>query len=87
MVRAPRTSQIAKRFVRDAALLVLLGVIVGAGAAISIGRALSSLLFGVGAANVGTLVGAALLLGAVGVIASVGPALAATSSSPSELLK
>jgi ABC-type antimicrobial peptide transport system permease subunit len=87
MALGAQTGQIAKRFVANAALLVLLGVALGATAAVSMGRALASLLFGVSPADVVTIVGAALLLGVVAMVASIGPALAATRSSPSELLK
>ena len=52
-----------------------------------IGRALASLLFGVGPTDFPTLIGSAAVLGAVALIACIVPALRAAKSSPAQVLR
>jgi putative ABC transport system permease protein len=82
-----RSSDIARRFVARAALLVVFGVAIGTGVAMVIGRALASLLFGVGPTDFPMLIGSAAVLGAVALIACIVPALRAAKSSPAQVLR
>jgi hypothetical protein len=49
--------------------LVLMGVAIGVAAALLVGRALSGILFGVGASDPTSLAGAAFVLGGVALVA------------------
>ncbi len=64
-----------------------LGVVIGIVASVFIGRVLSSLIFGVKAFDVPTLVAVSLLLVAVGLVASLSPALRATHIDPLTTLR
>jgi putative ABC transport system permease protein len=66
---------------------ILLGVIVGFGAALALGRVVSSLLYGVRATDPLTFAMVALLLVAVGLLATVVPAYRATQVEPIRTLR
>jgi putative ABC transport system permease protein len=73
--------------VRDAMRLVACGLACGGVAAIAVSRSVSHLLFGVDARDLTTLAGAAALLAAVGLLASIVPALRATRVDPIAALR
>jgi ABC-type antimicrobial peptide transport system permease subunit len=62
--------------------LVLMGVAIGVAAALLVGRALSGILFGVGASDPISLAGAAFVLGGVALVACYLPARWATQVDP-----
>jgi ABC-type antimicrobial peptide transport system permease subunit len=64
----------------------LLGLAAGAAASLALGRALSRLLFGIGAADPPTLAAVSALLAAVALAACVVPALRATRVDPTVAL-
>ncbi len=66
---------------------ILLGIVLGIGAALVLGRVLASLFFGVSVADPLLFGAAALLLALVALLASAGPAWRAARVSPSEALK
>jgi predicted permease len=65
----------------------LLGIVLGLGAALALGRALAGLFFGVSVADPFLFGAVALLLAAVALLASAGPAWRAARVSPSEALQ
>ena len=67
---------------RSGLRLVGAGVVVGGAGALALSRTLSSLLFGVGAADVTTYVAVTVLLAAVALLASYLPARRATRFDP-----
>jgi putative ABC transport system permease protein len=66
---------------------ILLGIVLGIGAALALGLALGSLFFGVSVADPVLFGAAALLLALVALLASAGPAWRAARVSPSEALR
>ncbi len=72
---------------REVAMLGLIGIAAGLPLALAATRLLSSLLFGMGAWDVPTFTGAAILLGAVLVVAGFVPARRATSIEPVSALR
>jgi len=66
---------------------ILLGIVLGLGAALALGRALASLFYGVSAADPILFGAVALLLALVALLASAGPAWRAARVSPSEALR
>jgi putative ABC transport system permease protein len=78
---------VAGLFVRQAMVPVGIGVVIGLGAAWGVGRAMASLLFEVGAGDGLTLLGAAGLLVAVGLLASYLPAARASRIDPVTTLR
>jgi putative ABC transport system permease protein len=65
----------------------LLGIVLGLGAALALGRALASLFYGVSVADPALFGAVALLLAGVALLASAGPAWRAARVSPSEALQ
>lgn len=65
----------------------LLGIVLGLGAALALGRALASLFFGVSVADPILFGAVALLLAGVALLASAGPAWRAARVPPSEALQ
>jgi len=72
---------------RDGLLMCAIGILAGIGAALVLGRTLSSVLYGVGAHDPATLLGAAAALFAAAVLACWLPARRATLISPSLTLR
>ena len=66
---------------------ILLGIVLGLGAALAFGRALASLFFGVSVTDPILFGAAALLLAGVALLASAGPAWRAARVSPNEALQ
>jgi ABC-type antimicrobial peptide transport system permease subunit len=73
--------------VADGMKPILLGVCIGFGAALALGRVVSSLIFGVRATDPLTFAMVALLLVAVGLLATVVPAYRATRVEPIRTLR
>lgn len=82
-----RTKSRLRLVVHEGMRPTLLGIVLGLGAALALGRALASLFFGVSAADPVLFGAAALLLAAVALLASAGPAWRAARVSPSEALQ
>lgn len=78
---------VARLFVRQALVPVAIGTLVGIAAAIGLGRAMQSLLFGVTSSDPITLVGAASLLALVGLAAAYLPARRASRLDPVRALR
>lgn len=79
--------QIAGLMLREGALVVCLGVGIGAPLAVAGERALHSLFFGLGAVDPVAFIGAALLLASVGALAAFLPARRATATPPMQALR
>ena len=79
--------QIYRLILEDGVTPVLLGTFAGIGLAALAARAISGLLFGVGAFNIGIAVGAAVLLLLTGGLASLLPAIRATHIDPVQALR
>ena len=71
----------------EGALLLVIGLALGALGAVAVGRFLSGLLFGVQPIDPASLASAAAVLGVVALVASLLPALRATRIEPTEALK
>jgi len=78
---------VTRLFVRQAMLPVLGGAVLGTGVAFLIGRAMASLLFEVQPGDPLTLLGAALMLSAVGLLAAYVPARRASRLDPVRALR
>jgi predicted permease len=74
--------RVLRMVVQQGMLLVLIGMTIGCGAALLVGRFLSRMLFGVAAGDPVSLIGAALVLGAVALVACYLPARWATRVDP-----
>ena len=72
---------------RDVALMLAIGTVVGIAASLAAGRLVTSLLYGVKPADPATLAGAAVLLGAATAIAGYIPALRASRLDPTAALR
>lgn len=79
--------RVIANMLRDATLMLLIGLVTGAILAILAERQVSTLLFGLKASDPIALAGAALLLAAVTIIASLLPALRAAQVNPIESLR
>ncbi len=77
---------VGRLILRDAAALTVVAAAAGCLGAVVAGRALQTLLFGIVAADPVVLAGAALLMVAVAIAATLLPALSAARAKPSELL-
>jgi ABC-type antimicrobial peptide transport system permease subunit len=87
MALGARRSSVVWLVLRGALVMVTIGVALGAPLALGAGRALSSLLYGIAAANVLLLGGAAVALLAVGAAASAVPAWRAARVDPVTALR
>jgi putative ABC transport system permease protein len=74
--------RVLRMVVQQGMSLVVIGMTIGFGAALLVGRFLSRMLFGVGAGDPVSLIGAALVLGAVALVACYLPARWATRVDP-----
>jgi ABC-type antimicrobial peptide transport system permease subunit len=70
-----------------ALILTGLGTVIGLGAALALGRTISSLLYGVSATDVSTFVAVPMVLVAVGLLAAFVPALRASRTDPMMALR
>jgi len=73
---------VLRMVVKQGMSLVVIGITIGIGAALLVGRLLSRMLFGVHAGDLVSLIGAALILGAVASVACYLPARRATRLDP-----
>ena len=80
-------SRVVRHVVSGGLGLVALGIALGAAAALAATRALSSMLYGVGAADPPTFVAIALLVGAIALVASYVPARRALRIDPAQTLR
>jgi putative ABC transport system permease protein len=82
MALGAESSHIRRLILAEAARLAMAGVAAGGAMALVSGRALALLLFGVGPADLPTLVAAATILAGVAVAASYAPARSAARTDP-----
>jgi ABC-type antimicrobial peptide transport system permease subunit len=87
MALGARAQQVMRWVLGQGLALIGAGVVVGALAALSFGRLLSALLFGVEATDPVTFGGVALLLAAIALLASIVPALRAARLDPASVLR
>jgi putative ABC transport system permease protein len=87
MALGARRADVVMMVVRETLRLVAIGLVLGLGGALALGRAMSSLVFGIGTSDPATLAAVALVLGIVAVIASLIPARRATGVAPVEALR
>ncbi|HXE59717.1 MAG TPA: FtsX-like permease family protein, partial [Gemmatimonadaceae bacterium] len=80
-------SRVVRHVVSGGLGLVALGIALGAAAALAATRALSSMLYGVGAADPPTFFTIALLVAAIAVVASYVPARRALRIDPAQTLR
>lgn len=78
---------VVRLVLREAALLLTVGLAAGIGLALWAGRAASAMLFGLKANDPATLAGASILLAVVALIASYAPARRAASGNPMQALR
>jgi ABC-type antimicrobial peptide transport system permease subunit len=79
--------QVVRLVLREAALLLVLGLAVGTGLALWAGQAASALLFGLKPNDPATFVAAAVLLAVVALVASYTPARRASRIEPMQALR
>ena len=87
MAVGARAAQVRRMVVAQGARLVVLGILIGLGAAYGSTRALGSLLFGVPALDVTTFIAMSMSMVAVGMLASYVPAWRASNVDPMEALR
>ncbi|HYU32949.1 MAG TPA: ABC transporter permease [Thermoanaerobaculia bacterium] len=87
MALGARTEQVMRLVLRQGLALIAAGVIVGAVAALWLGRFLAGLVFGVGTTDPITFGGVALLLAVTALLASMIPALRAAHVDPASVLR
>ena len=87
MALGATSGDVLRMVVGQGALLITAGVVIGAGAAFALGSAMRSLLFEVSERDPATVAAIALLLTAVGLIASIVPARRATRVDPLTALR
>ena len=79
--------RVLRMIVKQGMSLVVVGLAIGFGAALLVGRLLSRMLFGVGGNDLVSIAGAALILCAVALVACYLPARLATRVDPLEALR
>jgi ABC-type antimicrobial peptide transport system permease subunit len=82
-----RATDIVRLVLGDSSRVVIVGVALGIMAAIALGRFVASLLYGVSARDPLVMAGAAVLLLAIGLVASVFPGWRAARVDPSTTLR
>ncbi len=87
MALGARRSQVMRLFLKEGAVLVGTGVLVGMVAALAVGRLLSAILFDIAPADPMSAAFALLLLASIGLGAACIPALRATRVDPVEVLR
>jgi ABC-type antimicrobial peptide transport system permease subunit len=80
-------ARVVRLVLREAAILVAVGIVIGSGLAILAGRAAATLLFALKPYDPLTLGGAVVLLAAVGLLASFAPARRASRLEPMQALR
>jgi predicted lysophospholipase L1 biosynthesis ABC-type transport system permease subunit len=87
MALGARTSQVVAAVLRQGLALIAAGVVLGALAALLLGRFLATLLFGVAATDPGTFAAVAAVLALMALLASALPALRAARVDPATVLR
>ena len=87
MALGARASQVRRMVLRQVAVMVLIGGIVGMGAAIALGRAARSMLFDITGSDPFVMFASAVLLGLVALAAGYVPALRASRVDPMQALR
>ncbi len=87
MALGARSGDVGRMVLREATLLVLVGLAIGLAAAIALTRLMSALLFGVSAIDPLTFGAVALVLGSVALLAAWLPARRAASADPIQALR
>jgi ABC-type antimicrobial peptide transport system permease subunit len=87
MALGARPAQIRRMVLRQAAILALVGIVVGLGVAVGVTRLMESLLFGISARDPWIFAGAAVVLVLVSLVASDLPARRAARVQPIEALQ
>jgi predicted permease len=87
MALGARAEQVVRAVVGRGLLLAAIGVAVGALAALTFGRFLSTLLYGVESTDPATFAGVALVLGSIALLATAVPALRAARIDPATVLR
>ena len=87
MALGARRAQVMRLFLKEGAMLVGAGVLVGIVAALAVGRLLSTILFNIAPADPASAVFSLLLLALIGLGAACIPALRATQVDPVEVLR
>jgi putative ABC transport system permease protein len=87
MAIGARPAEVVGLLLKENLRLVLGGIVLGAVGAALATRALRTMLFGVSTLDAGTFIGAALMLGAVAMLATYGPARRAARIDPMEALR
>jgi len=82
-----RVGDVLRRVVVDGMKPTFLGIAIGIAASLGLARVLSTLVYGVRAADVATFAAVSLLLTAVGLLASILPAWRATRVDPLSVLR
>jgi len=80
-------SRVVSLVVAHGTWMVVVGIIVGVGGSVVLGRFLSTLLYGVTAADPITIIGASLALLTIGVVAALIPAIRASRADPALVLR
>ena len=87
MALGAQTSDVLRLILRDGAVLVGIGLVLGIAGALLLTRLLASQLYGVSATDVGVYAGVAVFLAAVAITASYIPARRATRTDPLDALR
>jgi putative ABC transport system permease protein len=87
MALGAERSDVLKLVIKKGLLLIVIGLVIGAGGALAVTRVLRSLLFGVTPTDPMTFVAVSLLLMVVGLVACYIPALRATKIDPMVALR
>ncbi len=87
MALGAEAKRVQSMVVAQGAKVVVIGVAIGVAVAVAATRVLGNLLFGVGAADVGTFLGMSITMMLVGLLASYMPARRASSVDPIQALR
>jgi putative ABC transport system permease protein len=82
MALGARAGHVLRMVVREAALMVVLGIIIGGAGALAVSRVMTSILFETSATDPAAFIAVVLVLGAVGAVAAYLPARRATKVDP-----
>jgi ABC-type antimicrobial peptide transport system permease subunit len=87
MALGARAAQVRRMVVTQGGVVVLVGVVIGVAGALGLTRVLESLLFGIAAVDVRTLIVTAALMVVVSLLAAYNPARRASSVDPMQSLR